>query len=163
MTDGTTIPGEQTPLRARRQVRAGWGIVAVWLAATVTAALSSGSSIPAVAEAVSGATLAVFVVFHALTQYRPGGVAGYFGIALAVAFGFEACSVATGFPFGSYVHHLEGPRLLGVPFVVVLGWVLLAWLAWMLARVIVGDQSNRGVQVGLTPAVATLVLGATTW
>jgi putative membrane protein len=137
----------------------GWCIVALWSAATMTAALSSGSPIHAAAEAVSGGALAAFVLFHTLTLYKPVGVIGYFTIALVVSFGFEACSVATGFPFGSYVHHLEGPRLLGVPFVVVLGWVVLAWLAWMLARVIVGEYANRRLQVVVTPVVATLILG----
>lgn len=145
--------------RARWQVVGGWCLVGVWLAATVTAALSAGSPIQPVAEAVYGAALAAFVVLHTLTQYRPAGVVGYFAIAVVVAFGLEACSVATGFPFGSYVHHFGGPRLLGVPFTVVAGWVMLAWLAWMLARVIVGEPGNRLVGVAVTPVVATLILG----
>lgn len=137
----------------------GWCIVAVWFAATVTAALSSGSPTHAVAEAVSGGALAAFVLLHTLTLYKPAGVVGYFAVAVIVALGFEACSVATGFPFGSYVHHLEGPRVLGVPFVVVVGWVVLAWLAWMLARVIVGEYANRRLYVVVMPVVGTLILG----
>lgn len=159
MTDATTIPGERAPSRARWQVLGCWSVVAIWFAATVIAALSSGSSIHAVAEAVSGGALATFVLLHAPTLYRPAGVVGYFAIALAVSFGLEACSVATGFPFGSYVHHLEGPRALGVPLVIVVGWVMLAWLAWMLARVIVGEYPSRRLQVVVTPVVATLILG----
>lgn len=111
------------------------------------------------AEAVYGALLAVFVALHTCTLYKPAGVIGYFTIAVIVAFGFEACSVATGFPFGSYVHHFEGSRALGVPVTVVFGWVVLAWLAWILARVIVGEYRNRRVSAVVTPVVATLILG----
>lgn len=145
--------------RTRWQVVAGWCLVALWLAATMIAALSGGSALQAGAEAGYGACLAVFVVLHTHTLYKPAGVIGYLTIAVVVAFGFEACSVATGFPFGSYVHHLEGPRLLGVPFTVVFGWVVLAWLAWVLARVIVGEYRDRRVSVVVTPVVATLILG----
>lgn len=159
MTDGTTIPGEQTASRTRWQVPAGWCLVAIWLAATVTGALSAGSSTQAVAQAIYGIALAVFVVLHALTLYRPSGAAAYFALAVAVSFGLEACSVATGFPFGFYVHHMEGPRALGVPFTVVAAWVILAWLAWNLARVIVGGYQNRRLPVVATPIVATLILG----
>lgn len=145
--------------RTRWQALAGWCLVAIWLAATVTAALSVGSPRQAVAEAVYGAALAVFVALHTLMLYRPAGALGYLALAAVVAFGFEACSVATGFPFGSYVHHFEGPRALGVPFTVVFGWVVLAWLAWVLARVIVGEHRDRRVFVLVTPVVGTLVLG----
>lgn len=131
----------------------------MWLVATVTGALSTDSSIQAGAQAVYGATLAAFVVLHTLMLYRPAGALGYLVIAVAVSFGLEACSVATGFPFGFYVHYLEGPRALGVPLTVVVAWVILAWLAWNLARVIVGDYRNRRARMVVTPVVATLILG----
>ncbi|AEF38290.1 MAG: carotenoid biosynthesis protein [Mycolicibacter algericus] len=145
--------------RAHWQVLSGWFLIAVWLAATVAGALSTGSSVQAVAQAIYGGALTLFVVLHTLTLYRPAGAAAYFVVALAVSFGLEACSVATGFPFGFYVHHMEGPRALGVPFTVVAAWVILAWLAWILARVIVGDDRNRRLSVVATPVVATLILG----
>lgn len=145
--------------RAHWQVLSGWFLIAVWLAATVTGALGAGSPIEAVAQAIYGGALALFVVLHTLTLYRPAGAAVYFVLAIVVSFGLEACSVATGFPFGFYIHHMEGPRALGVPFTVVVAWVILAWLAWNLARVIVGDDQNRRLSVVATPVVATLILG----
>lgn len=148
-----------TPRGSRAgMVITGWCLVAIWLAATVTAALSSGSSISPVAEAISGASLLVFVLLHALTLYKPAGATAYFAIAVTVGFGLEACSIATGFPFGYYVHHLEGPRALGVPFTVVAAWVIMAWLAWILARVLVGECRSRLLYVIVTPVVATLVV-----
>lgn len=139
-------------------VVADWCVVAICLAATVTTALSSGS-ISAVAEAISGATLAAFVLLHTFTLYKPAGAVAYFAIAVTVGLGLEACSIATGFPFGYYVHYAEGPRAFGVPFTVVAAWVILAWLAWVLARVIVGEFRSRWLSVVVTPVVATLVVG----
>lgn len=137
-----------------------WCAVAIWLVATITTVLSIGSPVHDAAEALGGAALAVFVALHALTLYRPAGALAYAAVAVAVSFGLEACSVATGFPFGFYVHHLEGPRVLGVPFTVVAAWVVLAWLAWVLARVILGDLgTGTRRNVLLTPVVATLIVG----
>lgn len=154
----STLPG--TP-RAKGVplVVSGWCVVAVWLAATVTAALSTGSPIHDAAEAISGAALAVFVLLHTLTLYKPAGAVAYVAIAVTVAFGLEACSIATGFPFGFYTHYAEGPRALGVPFTVVAAWVILGWVAWILARVIVGECRSRRLCLVATPLVATLVVG----
>ncbi len=137
---------------------AGWCLVAIYIAAMVTTALSAGS-ISAVAEAISGAALAAFVVLHTLALYKPAGAVAYFATAATVGLGLEACSTATGFPFGFYVHYAEGPRAFDVPVVVVAAWVILAWLAWILARVIVGEIHNRRLSVVVTPVVATLIVG----
>ncbi|MEB3063228.1 carotenoid biosynthesis protein [[Mycobacterium] zoologicum] len=136
-----------------------WCVLAVWLVATVGNAVSAGSSRAADAEAIWGAALLVFVVLHTFTLYRPAGVIAYFAIAVTVGFGLEACSVATGFPFGFYTHHMAGPRALGIPFPVVAAWVMIAWVAWILARVIVGECRSRRLAVLGTPVVATLIAG----
>lgn len=144
---------------SRWRVITGWCLVAIWFVATVTNALSAGSSTASVAQAISGAALLVFVLIHTLTLYQPAGAIAYVVIAVTVAFGLEACSIATGFPFGFYTHYGQGPRALGVPFTVVAAWVILGWVAWMLARVIVGECRSRRLSVLATPIVATLVVG----
>ncbi len=113
----------------------------------------------AAAEAIWGAALLVFVVLHTLTLYKPAGAIAYFVIAVTVSFPLEACSIATGFPFGFYTHYMPGPRALGVPFPVVMAWVMVAWVAWILARVIVGECRSRRFGVLATPVVATLIAG----
>lgn len=153
-TSPTTPRAPEVPL-----VVAGWCVVATCFAAMVTTALTGGSSISAVAEAISGAALAVFVLLHTLTLYKPAGAVAYLAIAVTVGFGLEACSLATGFPFGFYTHHVEGPRAFGVPFTVVAAWAILAWVAWILARVIVGEFRSRTLSVVVTPVVATLIVG----
>lgn len=140
-------------------VIANWCVLAIWLAATVANVVSAGTSVATAAEAIWGAALLVFVVLHTWTLYRPAGVVAYFAIAVTVGFGLEACSIATGFPFGFYTHYMPGPRALGVPFPVVAAWVMIAWVAWMLARVIVGECRSRRLAVLGTPVVATLIAG----
>lgn len=159
-----STPVSSALLRAPRAsgtglVTAGWGVVAIWFVATVTNAWSAGSSTAAAAQAISGAALLAFVLLHTLMLYRPAGAIAYVAIAGTVAFGLEACSIATGFPFGFYTHYGAGPRALGVPFTVVAAWVILGWVAWVLARVIVGECRSRRLSVVATPVVAALVVG----
>jgi uncharacterized membrane protein len=46
----------------------------------------------------------------------------------------EAIGLATGFPYGAYRYgDVLGPRLLGVPFLVPLAWLMMAWPSWVLA------------------------------
>lgn len=143
----------------RSLVIAGWSVLSIWLAATVANAVSAGTSTGAAVEAIWGATLLIFVGLHTLTLYRPAGALAYYVIAVTVSFALEACSVATGFPFGFYTHYMPGPRALGIPFPVVAAWVMIGWVAWMLARVIVGECRNRLISVLATPVVATLIAG----
>ena len=61
------------------------------------------------------------------------------GVLLLVAGGggllAEAVGVHTGFPFGSYTYTgTLGPQLLGVPLVVPLAWVMMAWPALVVGR-----------------------------
>jgi putative membrane protein len=46
----------------------------------------------------------------------------------------EALGLATGFPYGEYSYSdTLGPTVLGVPFLVPLAWLLMAWPSWVLA------------------------------
>ena len=59
---------------------------------------------------------------------------GVLVLVAVVAVLFEALGLATGFPYGEYSYSdALGPTLLGVPFLVPLAWLLMAWPSWVLA------------------------------
>lgn len=79
-----------------------------------------------------------------------------------VAVLFEALGLSTGFPYGEYSYSDElGPTLLGVPFLVPLAWLMMAWPSWVLAawlaprsrpaRVLVATYVFAGWDVVLDP------------
>ena len=48
---------------------------------------------------------------------------------------FEAWGWPPAFPYGSYTYSDDlGPTLLGVPFLVPLAWLMMAWPSWLLGR-----------------------------
>ena len=73
------------------------------------------------------------------------------------AVAFEAVGLATGFPYGRYQYSAAlGPTLLGVPFLVPLAWLMMAWPSWILADRLtrqVRATSRNGVRVVLAAAV----------
>lgn len=155
----TRLPG-QTEARWRILRASCWVLLCLTLLAAVVMAVR-----PSLAAQAAGAQMAfliLFVVIHAWLGYSARGMAAFVAIAGIVAFVIEAIGVATGFPFGSYTHHLPGPKPLGVPPVAVVSWIMFGWLALALARVImrpVPGTAVGGAERFTTPIVATFILG----
>jgi putative membrane protein len=73
-------------------------------------------------------------VVHAGLARGARTAAGLLGLVAVTAVAFEAVGLATGFPYGSYSYSdALGPTLLGVPFLVPLAWLMMAWPSWVLA------------------------------
>jgi putative membrane protein len=73
------------------------------------------------------------------------------------AVAFEAVGLATAFPYGRYEYSAAlGPTLLGVPFLVPLAWLMMAWPSWILADRLtcrVRAERRNGVRVVVAAAV----------
>ncbi len=111
-----------------------WILLALTLLAVVVMVVRP--SLATQAGAAQTGFLLLFVILHAWLGYTARGMAAFVVIAGVVSFTLEAISIATGFPFGSYTHHLPGLKPLGVPLVALAGWIMFSWLAWALARLI---------------------------
>ena len=81
-------------------------------------------------------------VVHAAVSRGARTGAGVLLVTAATAVAFESVGLATGFPYGEYTYSDDlGPTLLGVPFLVPLAWLMMAWPSWLLAR-----RLTRGVR-----------------
>jgi uncharacterized membrane protein len=70
------------------------------------------------------------------------------------AIAFEAVGLATGFPYGRYRYgDVLGPALLGVPFLVPLAWLMMAWPSWLLARRLTSGTRRRALRVAVAAGV----------
>jgi len=100
---------------------------------------------------------AVLSVVHAAVS-RGGRTAVAVLLLVAVtAIGFESVGLATGFPYGTYTYGAGlGPTLLGVPFLVPLAWLMMAWPSWLLADLLARPLSprlRRPVRMGAAAAI----------
>ena len=89
---------------------------------------------------------------------RHGGRTGaaVLGVVVVAAVVFEAVGTATGFPYGPYTYtDALGPKLLGVPYLVPLAWLMMAWPSRVLAGLL-----TRRVRPGRRRAARVVVAAA---
>lgn len=96
-------------------------------------------------------------VAHAGLSRGAGTGAGVFALVALTAVVFESIGVATGYPYGTYTYSdTLGPTLLGVPFLVPLAWLMMAWPSWLLGELLarpVRASFRRAARIGWAAAV----------
>lgn len=104
------------------------------ITAQVTTVIFSGS-VRATATLISASTMALFSLIHAQFSYGNKYVSLYLLITTIFSLLVEALDVATGWPFGGIqFSNLLGPKILGVPLFVIVGWTMMAHPILVLAR-----------------------------
>ncbi|MDQ1662768.1 MAG: hypothetical protein QOJ68_2748 [Blastococcus sp.] len=78
-------------------------------------------------------------------------------LTIGASIGFEALGLASSFPYGSYSYSAAlGPTLLGVPFLVPLAWLMMAWPSWLLAELLtrrIRPHLHSVVRIGVAAGV----------
>jgi uncharacterized membrane protein len=103
----------------------------------------------------------VFVFVHGSVNYRFRDVLVFAAITLVVSNIFENMSILTGFPFGHYTYTDGlGPKLFLVPILIGPAYLGTGYLAWTLARVILGATEQRlpGYFIFTVPVLASFIM-----
>jgi uncharacterized membrane protein len=147
----TAVAFRGVPRRVRRHALP--LALAVLLVLTAIAyPLTAGTARDAVSWTIVGLGASLSVTHAGLSRGGRVGL-GLFLLVAVVAVAFEAVGLATGVPYGTYRYSdALGPTLLGVPFLVPLAWLMIAWPSWVLA-----DRLTRPVRPGRRPVVRVLV------
>lgn len=119
----------RSPLAARLP----WVLAAALVLTAIAYPLTGGSLRDAVSWAI--VLLGAGVSISSATVSRGGRTGlGVLVLVAGVAVLWEAVGLATGFPYGEYTYSdALGPTALGVPFLVPLAWLMMAWPSWVLA------------------------------
>jgi len=133
-----------------------WGLVLAWLAAMIISIVTQNFII----GASSALLLPAIMLVHGSILYGWRGVLAYVVIGVAVGFTLEASSVANGFPFGSYVHNVPGPKPMGVPIQAITAYMLIGWFALMMAKIIALDVPWRAQPLSrlTVPVIAAFII-----
>ena len=140
MTAAVLVRGAPRPGRLRAVPMA----LAVLLVLTAIAyPLTAGGARDAVSWTIVALGAGLSVVHAGLSRGGRVG-AGLLILVTVTAVAFEAVGLATGFPYGRYEYSdALGPTVLGVPFLVPLAWLMMAWPSWVLA-----DRLTRRAATG---------------
>ena len=96
--------------------------------------LTTGAARDAVSWTIVVLGSALSVAHATLSRGARTGL-GLLLLVAGTAVAFEAVGLATGFPYGEYTYSdALGPTLLGVPLLVPLAWLMMAWPSWLLAN-----------------------------
>jgi uncharacterized membrane protein len=102
-----------------------------------------------------------FALVDGARHHGVRGILIFAGICAVIGNVVEDLGVATGFPFGRYEFlTLMGPRLFHVPVLLGLAYDGMAYVSWMLARIVVGARDARSLAV---PPVAAVIMTAWDW
>jgi uncharacterized membrane protein len=146
------------PVRARPSARAAVPLLLAGLLVLTAIAypLTEGSSRNAVTWTIVLLGAALSVVHAGLSRGLRTGL-GVLLLVAVTAVAFEAVGLATGYPYGSYTYaDTLGPTLRGVPFLVPLAWLMMAWPSWVLAARLaapVPPGLHRPVRIAVAAAV----------
>lgn len=118
--------------------------------------LTDGATRDAVSWTIVLLGAALSVVHASLSRGLRTGV-GVLLLVGGVAVALESIGLATGFPYGTYSYSdTLGPTLLGVPFLVPLAWLMMAWPSWLLAGRLAGTarpQRRRPARIAWAAAL----------
>ncbi len=124
-------PGVRTRLPLPRALP--WALAVAVVLTAITYPLTEGAARDTVTWSIVLLGAAVSITSAALSRGWRTGLGVLAGVTV-VAVLLEALGLSTGFPYGEYRYSDElGPTLLGVPFLVPLAWLMMAWPSWVLA------------------------------
>src|SRR5260370_10308973 len=138
-----------------------WTLVAVFTIVTLVWRLVPSALPPLIAIALITLLPFVFAFVHGSVTYRFRDVLVYAAITLVVSNIFENTSILTGFPFGHYYYTDGlGPKLFLVPILIGPAYLGTGYLAWTLARVILGNTQQRlpGNSIFTVPVLASFIM-----
>jgi uncharacterized membrane protein len=128
-----TVATRRVPVRRPPRAVAPLVLAVLLVLTAIAYPLTDGSGRDAVSWTIVllGSALSVT---HAAVAHGPRTALGLVLLVGVTAVVFEAVGLATGFPYGSYTYSDDlGLTLLGVPFLVPLAWLMMAWPSWVLA------------------------------
>jgi uncharacterized membrane protein len=122
-----------------------WILIAIYAIVTILRKIFAPNLLPVpISSALAAFVPLIFMFAHGSLSYRLRDLLVFAAITLVVSNLFENMSVLTGFPFGHY-HYTDslGPKLFLVPVLIGPAYLGTAYLAWTIARVILGATHSR--------------------
>ena len=104
----------------------------------------------------------VFIIAHGAVTLGWRNIIAFIVITFVVSFAAEAIGVATGLVFGPYHYtNLLGPKLLGVPPMIQVGYVGIGYASMIMARLILGFKQITGWGIVTAAFVGAFIM--TSW
>lgn len=144
-------------------IRLSWALLILYAAVEVIRALMPDAIPLPVAAAIITFLPFIFAFVHGLQTYTARSFMVFVVVCFIVSNAMENLSIMTGFPFGHYYYtEILGPKLFLVPIQVFAAYFGMGYVAWTVARAILGDIEGPrpAARVVTLPVVAAFVMVA---
>jgi uncharacterized membrane protein len=149
-------------MNKRQLTTLSWVLIAIYVMVTIGRRTFAPNLLPApISTALATFVPLIFLFVHGSLSYRFRDLLVFAVITLVVSNLFENMSILTGFPFGHYHYsHVLGPKLFLVPLLIGPAYLGTGYLAWTIARVILGATRSRlsGHLTFTVPLLAALMM-----
>ncbi len=137
-----------------------WGLFGLWLASLIAIKLAHPAANGGTADQPALTLMLALCCAHGLATLGARDTIAFVVLSVVLSWGLEATSIATGFPFGFYVHNVAGANLMGVPPAVPATYYFLTYIGWSLACVILRCEGQAGTRIRLigVPLLAALII-----
>ncbi|MCL6456635.1 MAG: carotenoid biosynthesis protein [Gorillibacterium sp.] len=149
----TVLKNNQSTSAAR------WSFIALLFAASIIKFLMP-SSAKDVMDIVLFPIIPGLAFFHGTKRYGLKNMVFFFVITWGISNFFESLSIGMGFPFGNYHYTSSIPRVFDVPFVIMIAYFGMGYMAWTLSHILNGQYGKklRGIQIFLVPFIASFIM-----
>lgn len=133
-------------------------IILLFAAALVRILIPAGAK--EIFEIIIFPVIPLLAFLHGSKRYGFKHMAVFFVITWLISNFFESLSIGTGFPFGNYHYTADIPRVFEVPFVIMIAYFGMGYMAWTLGHIMIGQYGSKlkGVSIFLAPFIASFIM-----
>lgn len=136
-----------------------WALIALFALFNALKPLVLDGPLDALVPLISIVAPVIFVLLHAPRQIGWRRLAIFFALTFVISWSYESLSIATGFPFGNY-HYTDklGPKLGTVPLLIMPAYFGVAYISYLLARLLSDHAAPTARPFWLVALVASFVM-----
>ncbi|MGZ4862634.1 MAG: carotenoid biosynthesis protein [Halobacteriota archaeon] len=153
---------DQETSSARRPVsKLRWSLIGLLLIVTIWLDVSTNPVLDAVGPGIYAVLILVIAGLHSTERYGIMNTVVLFVITWVISLFFEALSIQTGFPFGSYHYTVPSPvYIFQVPIIIIFAYFGVGYFSWTLSHVLAGRYSKRlaGKWIIVVPFIAAFLM-----
>jgi len=157
----SSIRDQNTKGGQRQFSRLRWSLIGLFGVVVLLLRYSADPFLGTIQSIVFTILLFVLAILHGVERYGAKNLTVFFFVTWVVSLFFEALSIRTGFPFGSYHYAmLLVVSVFGVPLTVIFAYFAAGYFSWMLSHVLTGRYSAKlnGKWVVIVPFIAAYTM-----
>lgn len=160
-TTSISVKDQETRSARRPLSTLRWSLIGLLIIVTILLDASTDPLLDAVGPGIYAVLILVIAGLHSTERYGLTNTVVLFVITWVISLFFEALSIQTGFPFGSYHYTVPSPvYIFQVPVIIIFAYFGVGYFSWTLSHVLTGRYIKRlaGKWIIVVPFIAAFLM-----